>query len=64
MPRALPDVGRWRRALFGAVAWAKARGDPGDTEPRALLPRALRLPGSWIAQQGWEGLWAGGLNDS
>lgn len=55
VPRALPDVEGWRTALFGAVAWAEARGDPGSTEPPALPPRVLHLPGSWIAPQGGGG---------
>lgn len=45
--RALPDVARWRRTLFGAVAWAEDRGDPGDSEQQALPSRALHLPLVW-----------------
>lgn len=41
----LPGVDKRRRALLGAVAWAKGRGNPGDTEPQAppylLAPHLL-----------------------
>lgn len=52
MPRALPDVERWRRqALLGAVAWAEGRGDSGSLGGRVLLLLALHLFKFYMGQR-------------
>lgn len=53
MPRALPDVGGWGRALCGAGAQAEGRGFL-VTQSLRLPPRALHLPVCCAEHQGGE----------